>query len=262
MTIKIKSGKLVASVLLLLVGFCAGVGMNLLPVSRVVHGAPGDPNPALKRVEHDATLTGDGTASAPLVVADGGIGTAQLANGAVTAPKLSAAAPPSLGQILGFNGANLAWQNAPVGGVRVVDSVGNLVGPYVIGPNSGDTNFTLHYLSGHPALITTTADGFPPNGPSSRLFYTSVDCSGDRYVEEEGTNLLRKNRTIGSRIVYAADPIQQLTIRSYAVVLPNYDWTGPVSCFPITPSTSIPVGVAIWLDIPTLGLVPPFHLEF
>jgi hypothetical protein len=42
------------------------------------------------RVNHDATLVGLGTAGSPLGVAAGGIGGTQLANGAVTAPKIAA----------------------------------------------------------------------------------------------------------------------------------------------------------------------------
>ena len=68
-----------------------------------------------------------------------------LANGAVTAPKLSAAAVPSVGQVLGFNGANLAWQDAPVGGVRVVDSLGQVVGP-LVNPSTGP--FVLRKVGG------------------------------------------------------------------------------------------------------------------
>jgi hypothetical protein len=93
-------------VLLILLGFCAGVALNLLPINTIVHGASDNSLPALKSVAHNATLAGDGTAAAPLGIANGG----------VTAPKLSTSAIPSPGQVLGFNGANLAWQNAPVGG--------------------------------------------------------------------------------------------------------------------------------------------------
>jgi hypothetical protein len=44
----------------------------------------------LSTVAHDATLTGDGTTTVPLGVANNGVGTAQLSNGAVTAPKIAA----------------------------------------------------------------------------------------------------------------------------------------------------------------------------
>jgi hypothetical protein len=42
-------------------------------------------------VTHDATLTGNGTVASPLGIANGGVGTAQLANNAVTAAKIAPA---------------------------------------------------------------------------------------------------------------------------------------------------------------------------
>src|SRR5262249_32312884 len=113
-----KSWKIVGGGLLVLMGFCAGVGLNLLPIRSVVHSAPGDPNPALKSVTHDSTLSGNGTDSSPLGIANGG----------VSAVKLSTSATPTAGQILGFNGANLAWQNASIGGVRILDANNRFVG--------------------------------------------------------------------------------------------------------------------------------------
>lgn len=59
----------------------------------VLLGAPGEPNPALKSVAHDGTLTGDGTSAMPLGVAGGEISS----------------------------------------GVRVVDSADRLVGPAIYG---------------------------------------------------------------------------------------------------------------------------------
>jgi len=64
-----KSWKVVTGALLVLVGFCAGVGLNFT----AVQGDPGDPHPALKSVAHDRTLAGDGTTSAPLGIANGGV---------------------------------------------------------------------------------------------------------------------------------------------------------------------------------------------
>jgi hypothetical protein len=54
---------------------------------------------ALTAVTHDATLSGNGTAASPLGIANGGVGTDQLANGAVTAAKIAS------GQVVkGLNG--------------------------------------------------------------------------------------------------------------------------------------------------------------
>jgi hypothetical protein len=43
----------------------------------------------LSSVLHDTTLTGDGAAASPLGIANGGVGTIQLANNAVTTPKIA-----------------------------------------------------------------------------------------------------------------------------------------------------------------------------
>ena len=284
---EIKSDKLFASVLLIFIGFCAGVGMNLLPLSAVVNGAPGDPNPALKSVAHDATLAGDGTSSAPLGIANGGVGTAQLANGAVTtgklangavatakiangavttekvsdgavsATKLSAAAPPSLGQILGFNGANLAWQDAAVGGVRVVDSMGQVVG--LVTPFG-----VLRRVNGLNLPLSVTPRGFfgsqQGEAGGMQFIHTSDDCSGPRYLD---IGFVRGAYTFGSRLYYAADPTQQIIQRSLEAldVLPGGDPSQPGFCHPRAPTARIGGPVSV-LDLSTLRLEPPFHLEF
>jgi hypothetical protein len=82
----------------------------------------------LSAVAHDGTLTGDGSGSAPLGIARGGVDTEQLADlavgeskiggGAVTAAKIKTPASPTAGQFLSFNGVELAWQT-PAGGVSV-----------------------------------------------------------------------------------------------------------------------------------------------
>jgi len=242
-----KHGKLVASVLFILIGFCAGVGMNLFPISATVHGAPGDPNPALKSVAHDATLAGDGTVSAPLGVA----------NGAISAPKLSAAAPPSLGQILGFNGANLAWQDAAVGGVRVVDSMGQVVG--LVTPFG-----VLRRVNGLTLPLSVTPRGFfgsqQGEAGGMQFIHTSDDCSGPRYLD---IGFVRGAYTFGSRLYYAADPTQQIIQRSLEAldVLPGGDPSQPGFCHPRAPTARIGGPVSV-LDLSTLRLEPPFHLEF
>jgi hypothetical protein len=75
---------------------------------------------ALSTIFHDATLTGNGTAVSPLGIANGGVGTNQLANSAVTANKIA------FGQVVkSFNG--------------LFDDVTLAAGPNIILAQSGNT---------------------------------------------------------------------------------------------------------------------------
>ncbi|MBI3933287.1 MAG: hypothetical protein HY316_01260 [Acidobacteria bacterium] len=239
-------GKLIASVLLILIGFCAGVGMSLLPVETIVRGAPGDPNPALKSVAHDATLAGDGTSSAPLAIANRG----------VTAPKLSAATPPSEGQLLGFNGANLAWQDAPVGGVRVVDSLGQVVGPLV------QSNLVLRQIGPVPVQIRVSPEGIVRSDFQVAFVHVTSDCSGPRYFAQEPADPWRRSHVHGAEVFYAAHPLEEITMRSLEVVDGSSDPNQPGRCSPENPPFALSAGALTKFDLSTLGLVPPFHLEF
>jgi hypothetical protein len=185
----------------------------------VLLGAPGEPNPALKSVVHDATLTGDGTAAAPL-------------------------------RVVGTNG-----------GGRVVDSLGHLVGPLIVAPSS-DVTFTAQKLGSHFSFVRTRVDGFPPDGPTSVLYHTTVDCSGPRYMQHQENLLVRESRNIGGTVFYPADPIQQLTLRSAEQFMPNSNTALPGLCMPLNPQLNFSAGIAESLDLSTLGFVPPFHLEF
>ncbi|MBI2817300.1 MAG: hypothetical protein HYX72_10200 [Acidobacteria bacterium] len=235
---------MLSSAALVLVGFCAAAGLNFLSIGTTVHGAASDAaQPALRTVARDATLKGDGTAALPL----------GIANGAVTAPKLSTAAVPSIGQVLGFNGANLAWQNAPVGGVRVADSKGQIVGPFT--PNAAIMRISNLVFqigvdeSGFRAVVSTPA------------YHVSSDCSGPRYYADSFTpNLIRNSVTIGTQLVYGASPLQQITFSSVehltAPIVSNLQG----SCDKVLYTSS--AGVLTTFDLTTLGLTPPFHLEF
>jgi hypothetical protein len=100
------------------------------------------PPPGLAALAHDATLTGDGTAAAPLGLADGAVttqkiadqavGAADLANAAVTKAKL-AAAGGAAGQVLGTDGSALVWQSAAAGDITGVSAGGGLDGGGVSG---------------------------------------------------------------------------------------------------------------------------------
>lgn len=240
-----KTWKLVSSILFVLLGFCAGVGLNFLPISTTVRGAPGAPEPppaALKSVSHDATLFGDGTTASPLGIANGG----------VSAPKLSAAAGPSPGEVLGYNGANLAWQAPPIGGVRVVDNVGQVVGPLV------QPTGVLRQIGGFIFLLGVGSDGFHPNGPSG-FYHKTPDCSGQRFIPESGTMLWRIGGNTSTYLFYTADQPQEITVNSIEAFPANPNQQGPCSRY--NPFTVLG-GKATWIDRSTLRLETPFHLEF
>ena len=244
------SNALISISLAVLGGFFIGiVSLNLYTPNIVALGAsaPSDPpNSALKSVTHNATLTGDGTTTAPLGIANGG----------VTAPKI-AAASPAPGQLLSFNGTGLAWQAPAVGGVRVVDSLGHDVGP-VIGSGSA-----LRRMGAFTFLLSVDQSGFRslsiPNGGFT-FYHTTLDCSGTRYFPaSRGTPLIRFLNNNSTQVFFASDPIQELQIRSYEDV---QDPGQPGTCAGAVPGTVLPVGVATSMSLLALGLTPPFRLEF
>jgi hypothetical protein len=68
------------------VTLAGGANITVTPVGNTLTIAA--PN-VLTAVTHDATLAGNGTSASPLGIANGGVGTNQLANGAVTAAKIA-----------------------------------------------------------------------------------------------------------------------------------------------------------------------------
>jgi hypothetical protein len=85
-------------------------------------------------VQHDATLVGDGTAGAPLGLADAAVTQTKLAAGAAGGALQAQAAAPAPGQVLATDGTNLVWQNAAAGDITAVTAGTGLTG----GATSGD----------------------------------------------------------------------------------------------------------------------------
>jgi hypothetical protein len=240
-----KIWKLFTGAVLVLAGFCAGMLLNFPPIGAIVHGASDNSQPALKTVVHDSTLAGAGTDAAPLGIANGG----------VSAPKLSASATPSPGQVLGFNGSNLAWQNVPVGGLRVVDNAGNLVGP------AQTASQVLRQIGQFTFVLYVGPSGFHNSGSFS-FYHTTTDCTGPRYLQDDGTLFFRRSSNTSTQVFFPADPVQQITMNSEETIVPPADPNLPVPCFgPVTPVKGV-FGLATSLDLSTLNLTPPFHLEF
>jgi len=235
---------MLSSAALVLVGFCAAVGLNFLSIGTTVHGAASDAaQPPLKAVAHDATLAGDGTTALPL----------GIANGAVTAPKLSTAAVPSIGQVLGFNGANLAWQDAPVSGARVVDSRGQLVGPLIY------VNVVLRKIGDVLVRLGVGKKGYLDNG-NQTFYHTTADCSGQRYYIDDDLQTWRNSFNTGTYLVYAADPLQPVAVNSLEYAPTDPSQSG--SCIKNANAGTQSLGIATTVSLSTIGLAPPFHVEF
>lgn len=108
----------------------AGPNITITPSGgdRLTIAAPN----VLTSVSHNATLVGDGTAASPLSIADGGVGTAQLANSAVTQGKIAS------GQVVkGLNG--------------LTDQVALAAGSNITITPSGNT-LTIASTASNPAL--------------------------------------------------------------------------------------------------------------
>jgi hypothetical protein len=163
-----------------------GVILGLVFSSRTSVTAQGPPNQnrPLSSVTHDATLTGDGTTSSPLGIADGG----------VAAPKLNTQTAPAAGQVLGFDGTNLAWQ-PPSAGANIVTFRHTRTPDNMCGP------FDSYSLIDHPS-INANADVFifvtalvRTTSPSSslQLVYTGGEgfgtCPAARWVVRGGDAL-------------------------------------------------------------------------
>jgi hypothetical protein len=83
---KIRNNRRYARVAIAFMLLLAGALIAKLPYTETVVSAAAK---FLTSVAHNATLTGNGTASSPLSIASNGVGTSQIADGAVTAPKIA-----------------------------------------------------------------------------------------------------------------------------------------------------------------------------
>jgi hypothetical protein len=144
----------------------------------------------LTSVIHNATLTGNGTAASPLGIADGGVGTTQLANNAVTTAKI----------------ADAAVTAPKIGSAQVVKSINTLKDDVTLAAGSNITitpsgnTLTLAAATGLSAVTTDftlkgNGTSGSPLGVKAPLFL-SANSSG---AVIEGVNTSTASLAIGVR---------------------------------------------------------------
>lgn len=154
-----------------------------------------------------------------------------------------------------------------VGNVRVVDSVGQLVG--FLGPCDvfQTSNSVLRQIE--PGLwfcVPVDTTGFRNAPPTNvNLVYATPDCTGQAYIPWEDTakvNALfwQMDGTGNTYAVFVRDNTLYYRVGYFVGQLGSYRFLDPPG--PCTPNaTSTSFGEARTLDLSTLGLVPPFRIE-
>jgi len=122
--------------------------------------AANNPGGGLTSIAHDGTLTGDGTSTTPLGIANGGVGKTKLAASGGTS-----------GQVLGTDGTNLAWQAAGSGSSGV-PSVNGITSAVTIAGASGTTVNTAG------STITVSGSGSGITGVTAGTGLTGGGTSG------------------------------------------------------------------------------------
>lgn len=177
----------------------------------------------LNEVTHDTTLVGKGTAASPLSVADNGIGTAKLGNGAVTHSKIGSSNLPTAGQTLTFNGTGLVWASAPpTSGLRYVDATESEIGPFFT------LSSTIVFV---PEIQQWVSLGLETTGFYWIFYYTSSDCSGvGRPPVQTADGFYGQGIVADGLLYYPNGPSELITFHSFR----NYQ-----GCFASTTGVNI-----------------------
>jgi hypothetical protein len=136
------------------------------------------------------------------------------------------------------------------GGVHVIDSVGQVVGPY-------DGGKVLLKIGDFLFDLVVDKEGFVDAGGA--FYHTTTDCSGPPYVLASENDLFLGGVTSRTQLFFAERPLQTITYRSFEYYNPSF--AAPVRCNQTHPTTATAGPPAVF-ELSTLGFVPPFHVEF
>ena len=129
-------------------------------------------------VQSQARITGDGTTTDPLDIADGAIASQYLADEGVTEPKLDAANAPTAGQVLSWDATAMRFRWIDGQGIVAVATDGTLTGDGTTGDELGlaDDSVTEPKL----AMFNTPTNGqvVSWDDDNSRLTWTDQNSVG------------------------------------------------------------------------------------
>ncbi|MDQ3181782.1 MAG: hypothetical protein M3Q33_14860 [Acidobacteriota bacterium] len=188
----------------------------------------GNGSGALQSVATDSTLTGNGTTTAPLGLANNGVSTGKIADGAVnerkiadgaiTTSKLATQNAPQSGQVLTFNGTGLSWQtpaaNNFVRPLRIVDSLGNDVGIPNMVNNTGYGVAVFRYLESENMFIYFHVNPAGVQEIPTYYYSETTDCTGAAYLFNYTNDFAQASIRKGDNVYYPTGSLQTRNIRS------------------------------------------------